>query len=609
MTKPPPKSLQSELAAAYQSISAGQAAQVVERLVALQQKWPLQPDISHLLALAYKAVGDENLAEEYFQTALSINDRQPQVHNNLANLYNAQSRFAEAVVHYTKAILQQPEYHEAHRNLGLCFSKQGAYSKAIETLERVLQNDANDVVALTALADAYRESGQHEKAHACYMQAVSLQPEHAIAWHNMGLNRHLTGQVDQALQYYQHAMKLKPEQPEIVQSLAMALHDRGSTEEGVTLLAEFLQKNPANTQLHERLNEVIWESGEMQQFGSSYRQAIQSVPAQLSLRTSFIGQLIRAGQVDQAYEQISNAFNQFGAAPDLLALEGRLLAEQGELDDALQRFKLGLEAGFSEELCKQMTKLCLITERYIEAQEQVSMLLKNKPDCQLSWAYQSLVWRLTGNAKYHWLMDYDRFVRPYNLETPAGYSSVEEFLQQLVARLRALHRTINAPLNQTLRHGTQTAARLFHLPEPEIQALQAALRDVVQSYIDDMGVDPAHPLLRRKTARFEFSGSWSVKLKPNGFHVNHVHPAGWISSSCYVSIPESMTDHPDSDAGSIKFGESPLSLGSREVIEKIVSPRAGMVVLFPSYTWHGTIPFQGAEDEFRMTTPFDAVPV
>jgi hypothetical protein len=39
--------------------------------------------------------------------------------------------------------------------------------------------------------------------------------------------------------------------------------------------------------------------------------------------------------------------------------------------------------------------------------------------------------------------------------------------------------------------------------------------------------------------------------------------------------------------------------------EKIVQPKAGMQVLFPSYMWHGTIPFSEGE---RMTAPMDAAP-
>ncbi|MGI9318478.1 MAG: 2OG-Fe(II) oxygenase family protein [bacterium] len=582
---------------------------MVTELAALHKKWPQHPDICHLLALAYKAVGDVTLAEKCFIASLSAKYVQPQVHNNLANLYNAESIFDRAVSHYQEAIRQKPDYHEAIRNLALCYGKQGAYRQAIDTLKIVLRSHSKDVTAMTAIADAYRETGQHRQAEQNYEQALAVQPDHVNAWHNRGLNQHLTGHVDQALQYYKHALELRPDQPEVVESVAMALHERGSTAEGAILLENFLTQNPTNTHLHERLNEVIWESTDSAKFGSSYEQAISRSPDSLDLRTSFIGQLIRAGQLERASEHIKQALQHLGNVPQLLGLQGRLLADQGDFDAAYQQFKQGLEPGFSEELSKQMTKLCVINERYTEAQNQVSLLLKNKPDCQLSWAYQSLVWRLTGNAKYQWLIDYDKFVRGYELETPEGYGSIEEFLQQLISKLHTLHRTINAPLNQTLRNGTQTAARLFHLPDPEIQSLQAALRVAVQAYIDDMGTDAAHPLLRRKTGQFEFSGSWSVKLKPKGFHVNHVHPAGWISSSCYVSIPSSMTDQPDSEQGSIKFGESPLALGSREVIEKTISPRAGMVVLFPSYTWHGTIPFEGPDEAFRMTTPFDAVPI
>jgi len=140
-------------------------------------------------------------------------------------------------------------------------------------------------------------------------------------------------------------------------------------------------------------------------------------------------------------------------------------------------------------------------------------------------------------------------------------------------------------------------------------ALKSELSKIVKQYIGELPDDLSHPLLSRKSEAFEFSGSWSVKLKSGGFHVNHVHPQGWISSSCYVSIPQGMQDGTDQREGQIKFGESPLNLGDRECIEKIVKPEAGLVVLFPSYCWHGTIPFSGNDQDYRMTAPFDVVPI
>jgi len=37
-----------------------------------------------------------------------------------------------------------------------------------------------------------------------------------------------------------------------------------------------------------------------------------------------------------------------------------------------------------------------------------------------------------------------------------------------------------------------------------------------------------------------------------------------------------------------------------------VRPAVGTLVLFPSYFWHGTVPFSGAPA--RLTVAFDAVP-
>jgi hypothetical protein len=77
---------------------------------------------------------------------------------------------------------------------------------------------------------------------------------------------------------------------------------------------------------------------------------------------------------------------------------------------------------------------------------------------------------------------------------------------------------------------------------------------------------------------------------------------GWLSSAYYVQVPPSVTG--DSRDGWIKFGEPDLDLEQKP--EHFVQPVAGRLVLFPSYMWHGTVPFKGREA--RLTLPFDVVP-
>ena len=96
-----------------------------------------------------------------------------------------------------------------------------------------------------------------------------------------------------------------------------------------------------------------------------------------------------------------------------------------------------------------------------------------------------------------------------------------------------------------------------------------------------------------------------MQLHGGGKHVNHVHTDGWISSSYYVAVPDETRTGTDK-AGWIKFSEPPFKTIPPSPAEKWVQPEAGMLVLFPSYLWHGTQAI--SDNATRITAPFDAVP-
>jgi hypothetical protein len=195
-------------------------------------------------------------------------------------------------------------------------------------------------------------------------------------------------------------------------------------------------------------------------------------------------------------------------------------------------------------------------------------------------------------------------VAAYDLSTPPGFASMEAFNAALAESLSRLHVLEAHPLDQSLRGGSQTSRSLLYVEDAVIQAYLKALAEPISAYIDAMGVpDPSHPWSGRKTGRFRLSGAWSVKLKAGGYHINHLHPAGWISSAYYVALPSVVADA-EGQQGWIKFGE-PRWPTPGCTVEKVVQPRVGRLVLFPSYMWHGTIPFSEGE---RITAPFDVVP-
>lgn len=95
-----------------------------------------------------------------------------------------------------------------------------------------------------------------------------------------------------------------------------------------------------------------------------------------------------------------------------------------------------------------------------------------------------------------------------------------------------------------------------------------------------------------------------MRLRAQGYHASHSHPAGWISSALYISLPaaDTMGAPP---AGWLRFGSPPPELGLDLAPYSEVEPTVGKLVLFPSTLWHGTMPFADGE---RLSIAFDIAP-
>jgi Putative 2OG-Fe(II) oxygenase len=94
-----------------------------------------------------------------------------------------------------------------------------------------------------------------------------------------------------------------------------------------------------------------------------------------------------------------------------------------------------------------------------------------------------------------------------------------------------------------------------------------------------------------------------VRLRSLGFHISHMHPEGWLSSALYIDLPLEVGS---GDAGALAFGVPDAALGLNLGPRRIVRPKPGQLVVFPSYFWHGTTSFESDAD--RLTVAFDALP-
>ena len=227
------------------------------------------------------------------------------------------------------------------------------------------------------------------------------------------------------------------------------------------------------------------------------------------------------------------------------------------------------------------------------------------PDNQHALAMWGLALRTMDDAREPQLNDYGAFVQTFEIEPPDGYSDIEAFNRDLNAYLDRLHRDKREFLDQTLRGGTQTVEDLFGAGHDPVERLRMRIDEAISVYISRMNEDAEHPLLRRRSEHFGYAASWSSRLRDCGFHTNHVHPKGWISSAYYIAVPDAVEDSAEKQ-GWIKFGEPAFDAGFKEPVRRAIKPVPGKLVLFPSYMWHGTVPLHAPSP--RTTIAFDVVP-
>jgi hypothetical protein len=197
----------------------------------------------------------------------------------------------------------------------------------------------------------------------------------------------------------------------------------------------------------------------------------------------------------------------------------------------------------------------------------------------------------------------ERYLFEYQIAPPEG-GSLQQYLSDLKEVLLTLHTSKEQPLEQTLHKGTQTRGKLFGSMDPLLIHMESQYRLAVKEYIKQRShLPPLYPDFWQQQSAIKFGGSWSVALKQSGYHNHHVHPMGWLSSVCYISLPK-ISD--DNNQGYLQVGVPNLAnagLGLTPLKE--VKPTLGKLVLFPSMLWHGTVPFE--EDNMRLSIACDIV--
>ncbi|MHB8285374.1 MAG: putative 2OG-Fe(II) oxygenase [Caulobacteraceae bacterium] len=523
------------------------------------------------LALADRllAGGQASEAEKALRAVLKVNRRAPGAAVRLADLLAADGRAIEAL-HVTTPLVAAPTPEHG-----------------------VLARHANTLKTL----------GRGAEALAMNERAAALYPASAVAQHNLAATLGDQAQFAPAEASALAAFRLGGDAPQTWLVYARALMGQGKLGQAQTAFEQAIRRRPDYVDAHRDLAQLIWmRTEDVAAATAALDLAIQAQPEAPGLDEVKATTLKYAGDDAGAYDVLKAALIRHpeNASLRMSAAHAASLAgdPQSGLHHAEAAIALATEAPGPQLM---LAELSLAVGDAARAAAVTERLLARNPLDQAALAYRATALRLLGDPRYQ--PDYDGLVGVLRMDTPQGWPDLDSYLADLTTALGGVHAFKTHPLDQSLRHGSQ-ASNLMASSDPVISAFFQAVDGPIRRHLAALGTGEG-PVRSRNRGGYDMVGAWSVRLRPGGFHTDHLHPAGWLSSACYIALPDAVQDA-NKREGWLKFGEPGIATAPHLPAERHVAPEPGRLVLFPSYMWHGTVPFTG--DQPRLSIAFDLVP-
>ncbi len=596
---PSTAALLTDAAACLQGGDPARALAIVEEIL---KSDPREAEAQHLRALALSRLGEIDRAGAAYEAAAALHPRKDIILANLGHHLKRAGRLEAAAAAYERAVAAAPGSAEALAALGGARAMLGDRAAAADAFDRALRNDARNAAALNGLGNLAASRGRQADAADYFTRAIVAAPQSPAAYVNRGAALRQLGRLDESLAVLDRATALAPRLPDAAFQRAATLRTMGRFDDAALSYKSAIAAAPARADVHRELAGMLFEAGRAGEAFAALDAVIasQPSPALLVLRgelSLLFGDIAAAADAaKRALEIAPNDARAHGvdaqAARHAGAIEAALSAAKRSVDLAPDDFAL-------LHLC------CEIELATGNAAEAARRLESAAPPAHLQKhiALKATAMRASGDPGYRRFYDYDRLTAQVAIDPPTGFATTGDFNAALLGAIAPLHLSKQRPLEQTLYGGTQSPGRLWTENDPVIRLFAKTMLEAARAFVSRLPDDPSHPFLSRKSHDLECAGAWSVMLASGGGHVDHIHPAGWISASYYVQSPPEI--FAGDRAGYLRLGATGVP-GLTLPAERYFQPRPGSVVFFPSYIWHGVEPFEASSP--RITAPFDLAP-
>ena len=452
-------------------------------------------------------------------------------------------------------------------------------------------------------AQQHQRDGRLAEAAALCRHILSQQPRHAPALNLAGIVAVQCGRLARGRDLLAAAADAQPEAAPYQADLAQALLLAGEEAAAAKTYRHCLALDPGFVPAWLNLGTLMLKADRIEGAGDCFEKAIEVKP---ELAEAHAG----LGFVRQRQHRTADAIGAFEHAAALAPRDGEirsnlggLLLQSGEHERAIACFQRAIALVPEQASLHTHLGIALHQARGAAAAlPDYQAALRLAPgDTRTLAAKGAALAALDRRSEAARIFDHDALLATKQIAAAPGDADMAAFNGALAA-LAAGHPTLMAERPGTTTRGGGQIGELFGPASGPMAKLEALIRGAVREYFADPQ-RTRHPHCPRRPARGRLT-AWATVLDSGGYQDPHHHPSGLLSGVYYVRVPDADAA---ADAGAIEFGRASAAFGNQAAPEVVlVRPREGLMVLFPSFFWHRTIPFRG--DSQRISIAFDLIP-
>ena len=503
-----------------------------------------------------------------------------------------------------RQILAREPKHPGALNLSAMISCQsGNVREGIKQLKAALAERPDFVEARNNLGNAFKALGRLDEAETAYRQALDLDPDYADAHFNLGVLMETAGRRPEAEAAYRRAIEARPDFAAAHFMLGNVAKSLGRLDEAVAAYRRAVAVEPKFADAHNNLGTAVQELGDHEAAEAAYRKAVALDPAHADASYNLGVVLQEAERFEAALAAYADAL---GAAPGHAGAyvnRGYALKKLGRLDEAVDAYRRAIDLAPDYDKARVNLGDALLERGEPEAALAVcDAYLGKYPGNTSVLAFKAIVLDEMGDgARVRHLVDFERLVRPTQFTAAVGFASLADFNAALGRHILDHPSLTLAPASHATRLGKHSGELLVE-PKGPMAVFEDMLRGAVEEYLAALTPDASHPFLANAPGSFGLS-AWSIVLEGHGYQVPHIHPAAWLSSVYYAQIPD-IVDTPGEDhAGWIEFGRPADDFQCTVEPElRLYQPKEGLLLLFPSYFYHRTVPFESPQTRISIST-------